>query len=133
MTEEQLRAAEEQGVLADRVGDGTLLQIFTGAIGDRPTFFFELIQRLGCLHPVASDTAAAASTATDVPRTAHKIEAQSLPPGSAGSGLETPGTPPESWTEGVRLVQQPGCGGFGNGNIKELYASMEEYDARLKL
>ena len=30
-----------------------LLQIFTKPVGDRPTFFLELIQRIGCMRPVA--------------------------------------------------------------------------------
>ncbi len=37
----------EQGILADRDEDGYLLQIFTGPAQDRPTVFFELIERHG--------------------------------------------------------------------------------------
>ena len=40
-------ALEEQSVLVDRDPDGYLLQIFTEPIGDRPTVFFEIIQREG--------------------------------------------------------------------------------------
>jgi 4-hydroxyphenylpyruvate dioxygenase len=36
-------------ILVDRDEDGYLLQIFTKPIGDRPTFFFELIERHGSL------------------------------------------------------------------------------------
>jgi len=36
-------------VLIDRDDDGYLLQLFTRAIGDRPTLFFEVIQRKGSL------------------------------------------------------------------------------------
>jgi 4-hydroxyphenylpyruvate dioxygenase len=43
---EQLRA---RGVLVDRDEDGYLLQIFTKPLGDRPTVFFELIERHGSL------------------------------------------------------------------------------------
>ncbi|MGQ0480653.1 MAG: 4-hydroxyphenylpyruvate dioxygenase [Pseudonocardia sp.] len=43
---EHLRA---RGVLVDRDEDGYLLQIFTRPIGDRPTVFFELIERHGSL------------------------------------------------------------------------------------
>ncbi len=38
-----------RGVLVDRDEDGYLLQIFTRPIGDRPTVFFELIERHGSL------------------------------------------------------------------------------------
>ena len=37
----------ERGVLVDRDEDGYLLQIFTRALVDRPTFFIELIERHG--------------------------------------------------------------------------------------
>ena len=82
--------------MVDRSGDGTLLQIFTGAVGDRPTLFLELIQRIGCMR--------------EAPRSAASREEEA----------------------GAVLVQQPGCGGFGKGNVKELYACMEKYDERLK-
>ncbi|MBW0092687.1 4-hydroxyphenylpyruvate dioxygenase [Pseudonocardia sp. KRD-184] len=38
-----------RGVLVDRDEDGYLLQIFTKPLGDRPTVFFELIERHGSL------------------------------------------------------------------------------------
>ncbi|MDQ3664172.1 MAG: 4-hydroxyphenylpyruvate dioxygenase [Actinomycetota bacterium] len=40
---------QRRGVLVDRDEDGYLLQIFTRPIGDRPTVFFELIERHGSL------------------------------------------------------------------------------------
>jgi 4-hydroxyphenylpyruvate dioxygenase len=40
---------QRRGVLVDRDDDGYLLQIFTRPIGDRPTVFFELIERHGSL------------------------------------------------------------------------------------
>jgi 4-hydroxyphenylpyruvate dioxygenase len=40
---------QERGVLVDRDEDGYLLQIFTRPLGDRPTVFFELIERHGSL------------------------------------------------------------------------------------
>jgi 4-hydroxyphenylpyruvate dioxygenase len=43
---EELQA---RGVLVDRDEDGYLLQIFTRPTGDRPTVFFELIERHGSL------------------------------------------------------------------------------------
>jgi 4-hydroxyphenylpyruvate dioxygenase len=39
----------KRGILVDRDEDGYLLQIFTRPIGDRPTVFFELIERHGSL------------------------------------------------------------------------------------
>jgi len=43
---EQLKA---RGILVDRDEDGYLLQIFTKPVGDRPTVFYELIERHGSL------------------------------------------------------------------------------------
>ncbi|MGY1592152.1 4-hydroxyphenylpyruvate dioxygenase [Geodermatophilus sp. SYSU D00708] len=40
---------QRRGVLVDRDEDGYLLQIFTKPTGDRPTVFFELIERHGSL------------------------------------------------------------------------------------
>ena len=40
---------QKRGILVDRDEDGYLLQIFTKPLGDRPTVFFELIERLGSL------------------------------------------------------------------------------------
>jgi 4-hydroxyphenylpyruvate dioxygenase len=44
---EQLTGLREQGILVDRDDEGYLLQIFTKPVGDRPTMFFELIERHG--------------------------------------------------------------------------------------
>jgi 4-hydroxyphenylpyruvate dioxygenase len=40
---------QSRGILVDRDEDGYLLQIFTKPIGDRPTVFFEFIERHGSL------------------------------------------------------------------------------------
>ncbi|TFV86960.1 4-hydroxyphenylpyruvate dioxygenase [Blastococcus sp. CT_GayMR16] len=40
---------QQRGILVDRDEDGYLLQIFTKPTGDRPTVFFELIERHGSL------------------------------------------------------------------------------------
>ena len=48
LSAEQCAACEELGVLVDRDDQGTLLQIFTKPLGDRPTLFIEIIQRIGC-------------------------------------------------------------------------------------
>ncbi len=45
--EENIDDLQEQRILCDIEGNGYLLQLFTKPIGDRPTFFFEFIQRHG--------------------------------------------------------------------------------------
>ena len=44
-----IEALRERNILVDRDEDGYLLQIFTKPIGDRPTVFFEFIERHGSL------------------------------------------------------------------------------------
>jgi 4-hydroxyphenylpyruvate dioxygenase len=44
---EDLHELEELGILVDRDDEGYLLQIFTKPVEDRPTLFFEIIQRRG--------------------------------------------------------------------------------------
>ena len=41
------RTSRRLGILVDRDDEGYLLQIFTKPIGDRPTVFFEIIERHG--------------------------------------------------------------------------------------
>lgn len=45
--EEDIDELKEHGILLDPESNGYLLQIFTKPVGDRPTFFFEVIQRRG--------------------------------------------------------------------------------------
>lgn len=45
--EEDLEPLKELGILVDRDDEGYLLQIFTKPVEDRPTLFFEIIQRKG--------------------------------------------------------------------------------------
>ena len=45
--DESIDALEELGILIDRDPDGYLLQIFTKPMQDRPTVFYEIIQRKG--------------------------------------------------------------------------------------
>ncbi|KNA09446.1 hypothetical protein SOVF_153380 [Spinacia oleracea] len=49
LNEDQMKECEELGILVDKDDQGTLLQIFTKHIGDRPTMFIEIIQRIGCM------------------------------------------------------------------------------------
>lgn len=45
--EEDLAPLKELGILIDRDDEGYLLQLFTKPVSDRPTLFFEIIQRKG--------------------------------------------------------------------------------------
>lgn len=45
--DESLSVLSELGILADRDDEGYLLQIFTRPVEDRPTLFYEIIQRKG--------------------------------------------------------------------------------------
>ncbi|WP_026769855.1 4-hydroxyphenylpyruvate dioxygenase [Asinibacterium sp. OR53] len=45
--DEDLAPLKELGILVDRDNEGYLLQIFTKPVEDRPTLFFEIIQRKG--------------------------------------------------------------------------------------
>jgi 4-hydroxyphenylpyruvate dioxygenase len=45
--DEPLDALEELGILVDRDDEGYMLQIFTRPVEDRPTLFYEIIQRKG--------------------------------------------------------------------------------------
>jgi 4-hydroxyphenylpyruvate dioxygenase len=44
---EDIRELAELGILVDRDDEGYMLQIFTKPVADRPTLFFEIIQRRG--------------------------------------------------------------------------------------
>ena len=85
-----LAKAEELGLLVDRDDQGVLIQVFTRPLGDRPTLFLEIIQRVGCM-------------------------------------LDDP-----DGEEGEQ-IQSGGCGGFGKGNFKELFKSVEEFERSLEL
>jgi 4-hydroxyphenylpyruvate dioxygenase len=45
--DEKVEDLRRLNILVDRDDDGYLLQIFTRPVGDRPTFFYEIIQRKG--------------------------------------------------------------------------------------
>ncbi len=45
--EEDMNTLKEHGIMVDRDDEGYLLQIFTKPLTDRPTLFFEIIQRKG--------------------------------------------------------------------------------------
>jgi len=89
LTPKQYEELEELGILADADDEGVLLQLFTKPVGDRPTFFFEIIQRIGCVIQKDEET-----------------------------GM---------------VLERPGCGGFGQGNFRELFKSIEEHEKTLKV
>jgi 4-hydroxyphenylpyruvate dioxygenase len=47
LIEEDLDELAELGILVDRDEEGYMLQIFTKPVEDRPTLFFEIIERHG--------------------------------------------------------------------------------------
>lgn len=47
--DEDVRALKELGIMVDRDDEGYLLQIFTKPVEDRPTLFYEIIQRKGAM------------------------------------------------------------------------------------
>ena len=103
LTPSQYKELEELGILADADDEGVLLQLFTKPVGDRPTFFFEIIQRIGCQINTDDD--------------GDTIEQR--------EGSKT--------TSDVIALERPGCGGFGQGNFRELFKSIEEHEKTLKV
>ena len=47
LMKEDISVLKELSILVDADEDGYLLQIFTKPLEDRPTLFFEIIQRMG--------------------------------------------------------------------------------------
>jgi len=45
--DEDIEPLKELGILVDRDNEGYLLQLFSKPVQDRPTLFFEIIQRKG--------------------------------------------------------------------------------------
>lgn len=97
LTAAQYDELEELGILADADDEGVLLQLFTKPVGDRPTFFFEIIQRIGCQMTTEDENK------EEEPEFTH-VE-----------------------------IERPGCGGFGQGNFRELFKSIEEHEKTLKV
>ena len=91
LSDEQYKKLEELGILADADEEGVLLQIFTKPLGDRPTLFIEIIQRIGCVM-------------------------------KEGKNDDT-----------IVHSVKPGCGGFGQGNFRELFKAIEDHEKTLKV
>jgi len=106
LTEEQYERLEELGILADADEEGVLLQIFTKPLGDRPTVFIEIIQRIGCV--------------LDHGEHEEKEERRNGMSGN-DAGKEK------------KVRERPGCGGFGQGNFRELFKAIEDHEKTLKV
>jgi 4-hydroxyphenylpyruvate dioxygenase len=125
LTEQQYKDIEELGILADKDDQGVLLQIFSKPLGDRPTVFLEIIQRIGCMREVPEATAPAA-TDEAAPASANGVAAKEV-----DSGVPVGEVQKEERAAAVRLEQAAGCGGFGKGNFSELFKSIENYERTL--
>lgn len=53
---DDLQRCKDLGILVDKDDQGVLLQIFTKPLGDRPTVFIEIIQRVGCMYEADDGT-----------------------------------------------------------------------------
>lgn len=111
LTPEQFAEVRELGLLVDRDDQGVLVQIFTKPLGDRPTVFIEIIQRIGCMREVKPEV-------EDTVRAENGAEAEA---GAGGNEMK------------VKMEQAAGCGGFGKGNFSELFKSIENYEKTLKV
>jgi 4-hydroxyphenylpyruvate dioxygenase len=153
LTEAQIAECEELGILVDRDDQGLLLQIFTKPLGDRPTVFVEVIQRVGCRLPgagaagagAAADAAAAdaAAAARAAPAEAPGGDAGGDAGGAAGADADAGAAgadgaararvfPPLPPVTAGAYDQAGGCGGFGKGNFAALFRSIEDYERTLK-
>ena len=97
--DEDLRELAELGILVDRDDEGYMLQIFTKPVEDRPTLFFEIIQRHGAAElrqgelqgALRGDRARAGAARDAVTRYASRSHAMRLPlPSSPASATSTP-------------------------------------------
>jgi len=104
LSKDQYERLEELGILADADEEGVLLQVFTKPLGDRPTLFLEIIQRIGCV-----------------------IEEDDVVDDMAESEDSSSGE------RGGKIKERPGCGGFGQGNFRELFKAIEDHEKTLKV
>lgn len=102
LSADQYARLEELGILADADEEGVLLQIFTKPLGDRPTLFLEIIQRIGCVINDGYD---------------EDVEDVEIVGGARTK----------------KIKERPGCGGFGQGNFRELFKAIEDHEKTLKV
>ncbi|GBF87494.1 carbamoyl-phosphate synthase large subunit, chloroplastic-like protein [Raphidocelis subcapitata] len=124
LTPQQYAALEELGILADKDDQGVLLQIFTKPLGDRPTIFIEIIERVGCTREVPAPSGAAAGGAPG-----EGALGNAAARAAAGGAGDLVGRR----ADGVAVEQAAGCGGFGKGNFGALFLSIEEYERTLNV
>lgn len=55
LTKDQYELVDQLGLLVDKDEEGVLIQVFTKPVGDRPTLFLELIQRVGCTYEASKE------------------------------------------------------------------------------
>ena len=110
LTPEQFAEVQELGLLVDRDDQGVLVQVFTKPLGDKPTIFIEVIQRIGCMREVKEQE-----------------DGENVAEGQRAKGAKS------SEKGQVKIEQAAGCGGFGKGNFSELFKSVENYERTLKL
>lgn len=100
----QYEQLEKLGILADADDEGVLLQIFTKPLGDRPTLFLEIIQRIGCVVEEDDDDAVVDSKDSSSKSSTRR-----------------------------KIKERPGCGGFGQGNFRELFKAIEDHEKTLNV
>lgn len=128
LTPAQFAEVEELGILADKDDQGVLLQIFTKPLGDRPTVFVEIIQRVGCMREVelpGAASAAASALSAVVPAAVDAAVAAGASEGEAKAQV--------AGAVAKVLEQAAGCGGFGKGNFSELFKSIEQHERTLNV
>ncbi|CAI5524532.1 unnamed protein product, partial [Closterium sp. Naga37s-1] len=80
LSEKLIKDCETLGVLVDRDDQGVLLQIFTRPVGDRPTLFLEIIQRVGCMYPGPDGTLGYSSFKQTIPPPCNPTALNPAPP-----------------------------------------------------
>jgi 4-hydroxyphenylpyruvate dioxygenase len=135
LTPEQYKECEELGILVDKDDQGVLLQIFTKPLGDRPTVFIEIIQRLGCLTKVPPGATNGATHTADSLGPAAAVALPAAAEAAAGKAEEGPrfADVVAKEADGTVVEQAAGCGGFGKGNFSELFKSIEDYERTLQV
>jgi 4-hydroxyphenylpyruvate dioxygenase len=101
----QYEQLEKLGILADADDEGVLLQVFTKPLGDRPTLFLEIIQRIGCVVEEEDDDDAVVDSNDSSSKSSTRRKNK----------------------------ERPGCGGFGQGNFRELFKAIEDHEKTLNV
>ncbi|XP_059315754.1 4-hydroxyphenylpyruvate dioxygenase-like [Lycium ferocissimum] len=109
LSDEQILACEELGILVNRDDQGTLLQIFTKPVGDSSCLLLPLMSaKLSILRSCFLVLSTANNTYRNYSENRLLKE------------------------ENGQVYQKGGCGGFGKENFSELFRSIEEYEKMLE-